>query len=63
MCTRHPISSGKVLGVHHESRTCVKFSLLDPETTKRDIDDLFDALLRIGLAVQSEVCVAVTTRW
>lgn len=59
---RRLISSGKALigrtevRVHggDELRTCVKLTLLNPETTERDIDALFDDLLRVGLEVESE---------
>ncbi|MBF6240516.1 aminotransferase class V-fold PLP-dependent enzyme [Nocardia otitidiscaviarum] len=59
---RRLISSGTALigrtqvrvGGAGEPRTCVKLTLLNPETTARDIDDLFDELLRVGLEVESE---------
>lgn len=37
-----------------EPRTCLKLTLLNPETTEHDIDALFDELLRVALEVESE---------
>ncbi|MEU0544627.1 pyridoxal-dependent decarboxylase [Nocardia sp. NPDC005978] len=59
---RRLISSGKALigrtqvrvRGEGEPRTCVKLTLLNPETTEQDIDELFDELLRVGLEVESE---------
>lgn len=58
---RRLISSGKALigrtqvRVHGEGepRTCLKLTLLNPESTEQDIDSLFDELLRMGLEVES----------
>ncbi|UGT63654.1 pyridoxal phosphate-dependent decarboxylase family protein [Nocardia asteroides] len=59
---RRLISSGTALigrtqvrvGGSGEPRTCLKLTLLNPETTERDIDALFDELLRVALEVESE---------
>ncbi|WP_236565369.1 MULTISPECIES: pyridoxal-dependent decarboxylase [Nocardia] len=59
---RRLIRSGKALigrtqvRVHGEGapRTCLKLTLLNPESTEQDIDLLFDELLRMGLEVESE---------
>ena len=37
-----------------EDRTCLKLTLLNPESTEADIDSLFDELIRAGLEVESE---------
>ncbi|MFI7002411.1 pyridoxal phosphate-dependent decarboxylase family protein [Nocardia sp. NPDC050175] len=59
---RRLISSGKALigrtqvRVHGggEPRTCLKLTLLNPESSELDIDSLFDELLRVGLELESE---------
>lgn len=59
---RRLISSGTALigrtqvrvGGSGEPRTCVKLTLLNPETAESDIDALFDELLRVALEVESE---------
>ena len=59
---RRLISSGKALigrtqvRVHGagEPRTCLKLTLLNPESSECDIDALFDELLRVALEVESE---------
>ncbi|MFC8042184.1 pyridoxal phosphate-dependent decarboxylase family protein [Nocardia sp. NPDC057353] len=59
---RRLISSGTALigrtqvrvGGEGEPRTCVKLTLLNPETAESDIDALFDELLRVALEVESE---------
>ncbi|WP_223205546.1 pyridoxal phosphate-dependent decarboxylase family protein [Gordonia jinghuaiqii] len=37
-----------------EPQTCLKLTLLNPETSESDIDELFDELLRVALEVESE---------
>ncbi|MEV0360000.1 pyridoxal-dependent decarboxylase [Nocardia sp. NPDC050697] len=59
---RRLISSGTALvgrtqvrvGGEGEPRTCLKLTLLNPETAASDIDALFDELLRVALEVESE---------
>ncbi|WP_327148417.1 pyridoxal phosphate-dependent decarboxylase family protein [Nocardia sp. NBC_01329] len=59
---RRLISSGKALigrtqvrvNGEGEPRTCLKLTLLNPESSVADIDALFDELLRVALEVESE---------
>jgi len=59
---RRLINSGKALigrtqvRIHGEGepRTCLKLTLLNPEAAEKDIDALFDEILRIALEVESE---------
>ncbi|MFT3716339.1 MAG: pyridoxal-dependent decarboxylase [Gordonia sp. (in: high G+C Gram-positive bacteria)] len=37
-----------------DARTCLKLTLLNPETTTADLDRLFDEVLRVALEVESE---------
>ncbi len=63
---RRLISSGKALigrtqvrvGGAGEPRTCLKLTLLNPESAQRDIDALFDDLLAVALEVESEALEA-----
>lgn len=59
---RRLISSGRALigrtqvrvNGEGEPRTCLKLTLLNPETSAADIEALFDELLRVALEVESE---------
>ncbi|GAB08192.1 putative L-2,4-diaminobutyrate decarboxylase [Gordonia araii NBRC 100433] len=59
---RRLISSGTALigrtqvriGADGEPRTCLKLTLLNPETSPADIGRLFDEILRVALEVESE---------
>ncbi|QKT05902.1 aminotransferase class V-fold PLP-dependent enzyme [Gordonia sp. X0973] len=60
---RRLISSGTALigrtqvrvdAADDQSRTCLKLTLLNPETSPADIERLFDEILRVALEVESE---------
>lgn len=47
------------IGGSGEPRTCLKLTLLNPESTEADIAALFDELLRVALEVEADVTTAL----